>query len=91
VKYLFLLVALSLTGCSENRKEYGAKGELDLTVYKLKGRELDCIVSGYQLTCNWEKYNKLIAECEDKRLKEREYYDKDGKRKYFPAVKGECE
>lgn len=57
-----------------------------------KGLECFYVNGSYDggLSCNWEAYNQRIAKCKSKSLKDRTFYDANGKKVIFPAVEGDC-
>lgn len=94
-KLLIAVLIFGMTGCTDARviKEQGAKGDVTLYTYFVKGIPLKCIhvrADTSALSCNWNKYNDTIAACKERRLDERTVFDKNGKEIVFPPVEGEC-
>tara|TARA_R110000851_G_scaffold172804_1_gene319081 strand:+ start:49 stop:348 length:300 start_codon:yes stop_codon:yes gene_type:complete len=93
--FLVLISVTLLTACGvEYEHKYTRKvGELQATRYLVRGISIDCVSANntyHTLSCNWEKYNKIINECKSENLSERTVITKDGETLVFPATKGEC-
>jgi len=58
-KLIIIFTVLFLAGCgykTESSKTYN-QGEINLTVYVIDNKPLECIAHGNRLSCNWDKYN----------------------------------
>ena len=54
-----ILMLISILGCTDRSVIAGDSGELNLMIYRLQGKELECVNMHYRLSCNWGKYNNL--------------------------------
>lgn len=61
---VLLLAVFTLIACTPDKKTVSdVKGELPLAEYTVQGYPLQCVTYGaYKMSCNWEKYNRLVEE-----------------------------
>lgn len=50
-----------LSGCNKHRGEVEGinTGDINLDIYSVQGKPLECISLPYGKSCNWEKYNQI--------------------------------